>query len=155
MIENKLTTGSEQSTTTASSTVTSPISGGYKETTKKSNGFIAWLKDEETIDTEGTVTASSAATSYGKGLIEIAKTIYKKPILSALAITTGTVLTVTAQAATYTPIMSFCTVAGVAGITYAIKVIADKASNYTTKQAYELMGISSLVLALGICGLLL
>lgn len=151
MIENKTATSSKAKVTTKSSNATSPISRSYEGKAKKTNAFIAWLRDEETHK-DGQISAKDAVVSFGKGLIECVKTIYKKPVLSAITITAGITLMVTAQTITFTPVMGICTTAGLAGIAYAVKSIIDKTS---TTQAYELMGISSLVLALGIYGLLI
>ena len=151
MIENKIDTNVKE-TVASTSTTTSPISKSYTEKKEKTNGFMAWLRDEET-DSE--VTTKTAATSFAKGLIEIVKTVYKKPVLSGLVIATGVALTTFAQAIALPTIMVLSVTAGAAGAVYAVYSAATRKTNLEKKQAYELLGISTFVLAIGVCGLII
>ena len=123
--------------------------------TKKTNAFLAWLNDEVTVDANEKTTFKAAAASFAKGLIEIVKTVYKKPILSAITIATGVVLTYFAQFSALTAVMTTCVIAGIAGLGYGIYAAATKKAAMETRQAYELMGISTFVLTIGIYGLLI
>ncbi len=156
MIENEVKTNANVKADAAQSNATSPISRDYdKKDAKKTNSFIAWLNDEDVVDGSGTVSAKTAAVSYAKGLVEIVKTVYKKPLLSAITIAVGAGLTFYAQFSALVAVMSISVAAGVAGIGYAAYTIYNRKSAETTKQAYEILGISSFILALGIYGLLL
>ena len=149
MIENKIQE-TTKSTVASSSNVTSPISRGNK------NAFMSWLRDEDlTKDDTSKVSAVSAVVSFAKGLIEVVKTIYKRPVLSALTIITGIALASISQVYLLAPVMGVCIAAGAAGFCYAVYSVATKKSTSTVKQSYELMGISAFVLALGIYGILL
>jgi len=153
MIENEVKTTSQ--VTVENSTVTSPISkDDKKQSDKKTNAFMAWLKDEDTVDEKnGEISAKEAVTSYGKGLIEVVKTVYKKPLAAAITIATGAVITFYAHVAMLTIVMSAAAVAGAAGVAYACyNIVSEKTSN-NTKLAYEILGISTFVLGLGIYGL--
>ena len=151
MIKNKIDATIKENVATTSTT-TSPISKSYEDNREKTNGFVAWLRDEEK-DSE--VTAKTAATSFAKGLIEIVKTVYKKPVLSGLVIATGVALTTFAQAIALPAIMYLSVVAGAASVVYSIYSVATRKTNLEKKQAYELMGIATFVLAIGVCGLLI
>ena len=154
MIENEVKTTSKVTTSAATGKSTSPISGAYnKKSAKKTNAFFAWLNDQDLTDEK--VTAKVAATSYAKGLIEVVKTIYRKPVLSAITIACGAALTFIAKFSALAAVMSISAAAGAAGILYAGYTIATNKSNITTKQAYEVLGISTFVLGLGIYGLLI
>ena len=157
MIENEVKTTANVKTSTASSNATSPISRAYdKKSSKKTNAFMAWLNDEDTVEeNNGKVSAKTAATSYAKGLIEIVKTLYKKPVLSILTIATGAGLTYFAKFSALAAVMGLSVAAGGVGIIYGIYNIASAKSSMTTKQAYEVLGISTFVLGLGIYGLLI
>ena len=157
MIKNEVKTNVNSKAAVASSTTTSPISRSYaKKTGKKVNAFLAWLNDEDIVeDNNGKVSAKTAATSYAKGLVEIVKTLYKKPILSLLTIACGATLTYYAQFAALAIVMSLSVVAGVAGMIYAGYLISKPSTSMTTKQAYEVLGISTFVLGLGIYGFLI
>ena len=84
MIENEVKTKTNVKTSATSSNTTSPISRAYqKSTSAKSNAFLAWLNDEDTVEEkQGKVSAKTAIISFAKGLIEIVKTLYKKPVVN-------------------------------------------------------------------------
>ena len=151
MIENKIDT-TVKKTVATTGTTTSPISKSYTDKKEKTSGFKAWLRDEET-DSE--VTIKSATASFAKGLIEIVKTVYKKPVLCSLIIATGVVLTTFAQAIALPAIMYLSVVSGAAALVYSAYSAATRKTNIEKKQAYELMGIATFVLAIGVCGLLI
>ena len=157
MLENEIKTKTNVETSKQTSNATSPISRAYeKKTAKRTNAFLAWLNDEDTVEeNNGKVSAKTAAISYAKGLIEIVKTLYKKPVLSALTIGAGVALTYFAKFSALAAVMGLSVVAGVAGAGYAIYSIASAKTSMTTKQAYEVLGISTFVLGLGIYGLLI
>ena len=157
MIENEVKTKTNVKTSATSSNTTSPISRAYqKSTSAKSNAFLAWLNDEDTVEEkQGKVSAKTAIISFAKGLIEIVKTLYKKPVLSILTIATGVALTYLAKFSALAAVMSLSIVAGSVGIIYAAVNIATAKTSITTKQAYEVLGISTFVLGLGIYGLLI
>ncbi len=157
MIENEVKNETNVAISTTSNKATSPISHSYnKKDSGKTNSFLAWLNDEDTVEEKnGAVSAKVALVSYAKGLIEIVKTLYKKPLLSALTIAVGAGLTFYAQFSALAIVMSLSVIAGVAGIVYATYKIANPQSSITTKQAYEVLGISTFVLGLGIYGLLM
>lgn len=156
MIDNKIKENAKNTTAVSSSTTTSPISRGRSNASAKSSPFLSWLRDEDTIaENGGQISAANATASFAKGLVEIVKTVYKRPVLSALTITAGIVLASITQVYLLAPVMGFCIAAGAAGIGYSIYAVATKKSSNEVKQSYELMGISALVLALGIYGILL
>ena len=157
MIENEIKNTTTVTTTTSTSNTTSPISRSYdKKSTKKTNAFWAWLNDADTIEeNNGKISAKNAMASYAKGLIEIVKTIYKKPVLSALTIATGVGLTYFAKFSALAAVMGLSVVAGGVGIVYGIYNIISTKNSLSAKQAYEVLGISSFVLGLGIYGLLI
>ena len=155
MIENEVKTDVKLKSNEAKSNATSPISREYAKKDAKINAFLAWLNDEEVADDAGKVSAKTAALNYAKGLIEIVKTLYKKPLLSAVTIAVGIGLTFYSPISALVAVMSLSIAAGVAGIGYAAyKIVKDK-STASTKQAYEVLGISTFVLSLGIYGLLM
>lgn len=154
MIENEIKT-QDQVIEKEQSNVTSPISKS-KETkvTKKENGFLSWLKDTDAVDeNNGKIDAKTAAISYGKGLIEIIKTAYKKPIASVATVAIGAGLTYFAGYNAVQAVMGLAIATGVAGIAYATYNLAKPTTSNNTKQAYEVLGISSFIIAVGIYGL--
>lgn len=154
MIKNEIKT--TQKSTVITSTTTSPINKQRISNQKtKTNSFLAWLSNEDITSSNESITLKSAVLSFAKGLIEIVKTIYNKPIVSALTITTGVVLTYFAHHSALATVMSLCVISGIAGLGYAIYTAITKKTGMESKQAYELMGISSFVLAIGIYGLLI
>ena len=156
MIENEVKTNSNVKVNAEQSNATSPISRAYDaKESKKSNSFLAWLNDEDSSDDSTAITAKTAAVCYAKGLVEIVKTVYKKPLLSAITIAVGAGLTFYAHFSALSAVMGLSVIAGVAGIGYGTYIIAGKKSAESTKQAYEILGVSTFVLALGIYGLLM
>jgi len=155
MIENEVKTNTKVKADAPQSNSTSPISSTYDKKASKANAFLAWLNDEDVVNNEGAVSAKTAAVSYAKGLVEIVKTIYKKPLLSAVTIAIGAGLTFYAQFSALVAVMSLSIAAGIAGIGYAVYTIANRKSTEATKQAYEILGISTFILALGVYGLLM
>ncbi|MCQ2957723.1 MAG: hypothetical protein MJ180_02350 [Candidatus Gastranaerophilales bacterium] len=137
MIENKID-AAQQQTVASTSTTPSTISRSYEKT----------AADER-------VSAKSAALSYATGLVEIAKTIYKKPILSSVTIAAGVALMTFASAYALPAVMTLSTVAGAAAVCYSLYAVVTRNTAEEKKQAYELMGISTFVLAIGVYGLLL
>ena len=154
MIENEIKT-QDQVVVKEQGSTTSPIGkSSEKDTTKKSNGFIAWLKDADTVDeNNGKIDKKTAATSYAKGLIEIVKTVYRKPLASAITVAIGAALTILAGYNAVVTVMGLAVAAGTAGIIYAGYNLAKPTTSNNTKQAYEVLGISTFVLAIGIYGL--
>ncbi len=155
MIENDVKTTTNVTTSAATSNTTSPISASYeKKAEKEGNAFWAWLNDKDTVEEKnGTISVKTAATSYAKGLIEVVKALYKKPILSIATIACGAALTFYAQASAFTVVMALATAAGAAGMIYAGFVLANPKTSNNARQAYEVLGISTFVLGLGIYGL--
>ena len=144
----------EQIITSENGSVTSPISKTGKVSAKKSNDFIAWLKDEDVVDENGgKIDGKTAAKSYAKGLIEVIKTLYKKPIASIVTVAIGAILTYTAGYSAVSTVMGLSIAAGTAGIIYALYNLANPTTSNNTKQAYEVLGISTFVLGIGIYGL--
>ena len=154
MIENEIKT-QDQVIVKEQGTATSPIGkSDKKDETKKVNGFVAWLKDADTVDENGgKIDKKTAAISYAKGLIEIVKTLYRKPLASALTIAAGAALTILAGYGAVATVMGIAVAAGTAGIIYAGYSLAKPTTSNNTKQAYEVLGISTFVLAIGIYGL--
>ena len=150
MIKNKINSDVKQSVS-KKSTTTSPISKSYTSKSGKSDGFMAWLRDEET---DGILTPVGAVTSFVRGLFEIIKTVYKKPVLCSFVIVGGIFLTTVAQSVALPAIMWGSVVSGVAAIAYSMRSIATRRTNLEKKQAIELMGIATFVLAIGIFGLI-
>jgi len=153
MIENEVK--AQEQVKVQEQNVTSPISrAGEKKVSKKTNEFIAWLKDADTVDENGgKVDNKTAAVSYAKGLIEVVKTIYKKPVVSAITIAAGAILTAALGYNAVIAVMGFAVAAGAAGMIYAGYSLAKPTTSNNTKQAYEVLGISTFVLAIGIYGL--
>ncbi|MCR4881231.1 MAG: hypothetical protein K6A44_04685 [bacterium] len=154
MIENEIKT-QDQVIVKEQGKTTSPIGKSeQKDETKKTNGFVAWLKDADTVDeNNGKVDKKTAATSFAKGLIEIVKTVYTKPLASAITIAVGAALTILAGYSAVATVMCIAVAAGSAGIAYAGYNLAKPTTSNNTKQAYEVLGISTFVLAVGIYGL--
>ena len=152
MIENEV---KEQVKVQEHTNVTSPISKtGEKQVSKKTNEFIAWLKDADTVDENGgKVDNKTAVVSFAKGLIEIVKTVYKKPVVSAVTIAAGAILTSALGYNAVAAVMGLAIVAGAAGMIYAGYSLAKPTTSNNTKQAYEVLGISTFVMGIGIYGL--
>ena len=157
MIENETKTVQNVTQVVENQNATSPINKNRPAQTpaKKANAFWAWLNDKEAVDANEAITPKSAITSFGKGLIEIVKTVYKKPVLSTITIASGACLTYFAHYSALSVVMSLCVTAGAAGLIYGIYAAATKKVSLEARQAYELMGISSFVLGIGIYGLLI
>ena len=145
----------ELTSKSSKSKVTSPISKtSAGRTRKKDNAIMAWLNDKDDVDENyGIVNANVAVTSYIKGLAEIIKTLYKKPIVSIVTIATAALLTYKVGYNAVTAVMGISAAAGVAGIIYSVYSLINSISSNDTKQAYEVLGISSFVLAVAIYGL--
>lgn len=156
MIENEVKTAQNVTTKVTTSNTTSPIGKNRDASSStKANSFLAWLNDNEDVDANENISAKTASTSFAKGLIEIVKTVYKKPILSAITISTGAVLTYFAHYSALSIVMGLCIGAGIAGIGYGLYSAITKKSGLEARQSYELMGISSFVLAIGVYGFLI
>ena len=155
MIENEIKQ-QEQIKTGAHSAVSSPISkSGHKNIKKQENGFVAWLNDKDVVDEKnGEIDAKVAITSFIKGLAEIVKTVCKRPIASVITVAVAAALTYKVGFSAVTAVMGVAVAAGVAGIIYAVYSLINTVSSNDTKQSYEVLGISTFILAVGIYGLI-
>lgn len=154
MIENEIKT-QDQVVIEKQNATTSPIEkSDAKVSNKKSNGFVDWLNDKDTVDeNNGKIDKKTAIISYAKGLIEIVKTAYKKPIASVITVAAAAVFTYSVGYSAVVAIMYLAIAAGAAGIAYAGYNLVKPSTSNNTKLSYEILGISSFVLAVGIYGL--
>lgn len=154
MIENEIKT-QDQVVVEKQGATTSPISKeSTKAEAKKSNGFVDWLNDKDTVDeNDGKIDKKTATISYAKGLIEVVKTLYRKPLASIVTIAAAAVFTYMVGYSAVVAVMYLAIAAGTAGIAYAGYSLAKPTTSNNTRQAYEILGVSSFVLAVGIYGL--
>ena len=154
MIENEIKT-QDQVVVEKQGATTSPISKAGKESVaEKSNGFVDWLNDKDTVDeNNGKIDNKTATISYAKGLIEVVKTLYKKPLASIVTIAAAATFTYMVGYSAVVAVMYLAIAAGAAGIAYAGYNLFKPTTSNNTRQAYEILGISSFILAVGIYGL--
>ena len=153
MIENEIKT-QEQVIVEKKGTTTSPISKEAKSAAEKTNGFVDWLNDKDTVDeNNGKIDKKTAVISYAKGLIEVVKTLYKKPLASIVTIAAAATFTYVVGYSAVVAVMYLAIAAGAAGIAYAGYNLFKPTTSNNTRQAYEILGISSFILAVGIYGL--
>ena len=137
--------------------VTSPIGKSDSSTmSKTASEFLAWLRDDDAVaEKNGAIDAKTATMSYTKGLFEIVKTAYKKPVACIATIAIGAVLGLYGTYVTLAAVMGFAIAAGAVGMLYSAYNLIIRSSSNNTKEAFEILGISTFVMAIGIYGLII
>ena len=113
-------------------------------TTQDSSWFTDWLDDKDKVCTDnaddGKISFKEAAASFGKGLLEIVKSVVKHPIKTGLTIAAGAALTVATGGAALPVLVAAGVTLGTAQIGYGIYKASTAETDGEAKQAFETIG---------------
>ncbi len=114
------------------------------KTQENSSWFSDWLDNKDKVCTDnaddGKLSFKEAASSFGKGLLGVVKSVIKHPIKTGLAVAAGAALTVATGGAALPVLVAAGVTIGTGQIGYGIYKAATAKTDGEAKQAFETIG---------------